>query len=344
LWQALRGCFQRNQHLYTYLIVGTNPSGIEEPLINGQENPLFGSIPAQYVPPFSVSQVREMVRKLGKYMGVLFDEKIYTMLTDDFGGHPYLIRKICSDVVLSCGLKRPINIDKSVYLNCKKDFANTSSDFLEMIIQVLKEWYPDEYDMLTFLANEDEESFNQFEQENQEYTKHLLGYGILSKGIAGYVFNIETLKEYLAKKHSFERINLEQDEMLAEISYRRNKIEKSLRTIVKNTLKFIHKKKAGTKVLAALPESRRGLDPDINFLLHKDDSPLFFLDLVHIITKEWGTFESVFEMDKAKAVFILSEINDIGRPDAHAKGITKDCFTQTRLHFKTIEKIITDWE
>ncbi len=132
--------------------------------------------------------------------------------------------------------------------------------------------------------------------------------------------------------------------MLAEISYRRNKIEKSLRTIVKNTLKFIHKKKAGTKVLAALPESRRGLDPDINFLLHKDDSPLFFLDLVHIITKEWGTFESVFEMDKAKAVFILSEINDIGRPDAHAKGITKDCFTQTRLHFKTIEKIITDWE
>lgn len=343
-WQTLRGCFQRNQNLYTYLLVGTNPSCVENHAINGQDNPLFGSIPHQFVPPFTVEQVREMVRRLGKYMGVKFDEMLYSMLTDDFGGHPYLIRKICSDIISNCNSERPIKIDKSIYETTKKNFAFNSSDFLEMIIQVLKEWYPDEYDMLTFLANEDMDTFNQFAKDNPDYTKHLVGYGIISKGLYGYVFNIESLKEYLSKKHSFERINMSQAEMMAEISYRRNRIEKSLRGIIKTILKIGYKSKASAQVLSALPEDRRKLDQDINYLLHKDNSPLYFLDLVNIIQREWSLFESIFEIEKQKSIYILSEINRLGRPDAHARAIDKDVFTQIRLHFKIIEKIIINYE
>lgn len=34
---------------------------------------------------------------------------------------------------------------------------------------------------------------------------------------------------------------------------------------------------------------------------------------------------------------VLNEINFIGRPDPHAKGISEDEFTQVRLYLKKIE-------
>lgn len=96
-WQTLRSFYQRNPDVFTYLMVGTNPSCVEASELNGHENPLFKSVPSRYVPPFEVQQVREMVRKLGRYMGMKFDERIYGLLTEDFGGHPFLIRQFCSE-------------------------------------------------------------------------------------------------------------------------------------------------------------------------------------------------------------------------------------------------------
>lgn len=53
-WQTLRAFYQRNQNKFTYMLVGTNPNCVESPLIMGHENPLFGSIPSQYVPCFTI--------------------------------------------------------------------------------------------------------------------------------------------------------------------------------------------------------------------------------------------------------------------------------------------------
>ena len=89
-WQTLRGFYQRHQEVFTYMLVGTNPSCVEQSMIAGHENPLFGSIPSEYVPSFTVQQTREMVRKLGRYMGLHFDEMLYAKLVEDFGGHPFL--------------------------------------------------------------------------------------------------------------------------------------------------------------------------------------------------------------------------------------------------------------
>ena len=89
-WQALRAYFQKNQQKLTYMLVGTNPSCVESPRIAGQENPLFSSVPSQYVPSFSVEQTQEMVQKLGMYtLGLQFDDIIYGKLCEDFGGHPF---------------------------------------------------------------------------------------------------------------------------------------------------------------------------------------------------------------------------------------------------------------
>lgn len=132
-------------------------------------------------------------------MGLKFDALISAKLTEDFGGHPFLIRQACSQINKISGQNRPLIIDKSVYNQAKNDFREQSKEYLEMMIQVLCEWYPDEYEMLCFLAQGDMESFNSFASAHSSYTRHLIGYGLIQKGTSGYSFNFEEVSELLRK-------------------------------------------------------------------------------------------------------------------------------------------------
>jgi hypothetical protein len=341
----MRGFYQRNPAIYTYLLVGTNPSGVELPIIANQENPLFASIPSQYVPCFTVDQVRQMVRKLGRFMGLKFEELIYAKLTDDYGGHPFLIRQICSKIHKHCKEERPVTVNKKIYEDVRKLSKIDTDQYLEMILQVLMDWYPDEYDMITFLAQGDHASFNEFANDHSGYTKHLVGYGLLQQSTNGFTFNIESIKDFLQGKTKYQRINLSNEEKIEEISNRRNKIEKKMRTILKNALKQTFGKKAVEKVLSSMPTSRRDAigSADIDIILHKDNSPLYFLDLKNLINREWDTFKNIFDMEKNKVLIMMDDINSYGRPEAHAKHINKDDFTQLRLYFKKLEDILEGW-
>src|SRR5690606_11147241 len=83
-WQTLRSAFQKHDKLFSYLIIGTNPLCLEKASLHGKDNPIFNQIYFEYVPNFDVPQTREMVRKLGRIMGLKFDEPIYSKLTEDF--------------------------------------------------------------------------------------------------------------------------------------------------------------------------------------------------------------------------------------------------------------------
>lgn len=344
-WQTLRGFYQRNPDVFTYMLVGTNPSSVELATLSGHENPIFASIPCQYVPSFGLDQVRLMVRKLGRYVGLQFDEIIYSKLTEDFGGHPFLIRQACSLIHTECKGDRPVIVDKALYEKAKKRFVGHSAHYLEMIVEVLRQWYPDEYEMLKFLAQDDLDSFHAFAHDNSAFVKHLVGYGLVQESRNGFAFNIESLREYLVSSHRHERINLSDSEKLEEISRRRNAIEKQLRTALRNALKLAYGKTAQKKVLSALPENRRSqlLADSLEDLLSRDSSPLYFLDLINIIKREWEAVKNIFDMEKEKVTILLDEINTVGRPDAHAKSINNDDFNQMRLHFNKLEKLLEDW-
>ena len=324
-WQTLRGFYQRHQEVFTYMLVGTNPSCVEKSMIAGHENPLFGSIPSEYVPSFTVEQTREMVRKLGRYMGLHFDEMLYSKLVEDFGGHPFLVRQFCSEIHKACVGDRPVRVDKALYGTVMTTFRRTAIDYLSMIVSVLRDWYPDEYDMLRFLAHGDQATFGAFALDHATYTKHLIGYGLMAQSVHGYTFNIEALREYLNNLHKYERLNLSDDEKVAEISARRNRIERLLRIALRNALRAAHgRKKAGECVRRALSETRRQSvgTSDIDVLLSRDTSPLYFLELIAVVKREWSSLQNVFELEKGKLELILQEVNESGRPDAHAKYLS----------------------
>ena len=83
-------------------------------------------------------------------MGITFDEGIYTRLVEDYGGHPFLIRRVCSKIA-QLNQDRPVTIDRIKYTNAKNEF-NLENMYFDMILEVLSQFYADEYEMLTFLA------------------------------------------------------------------------------------------------------------------------------------------------------------------------------------------------
>ena len=345
-WQTLRGFYQRHQEVFTYMLVGTNPSCVEQSTIAGHENPLFGSIPNEYVPSFTVGQTREMVRKLGRYMGLHFDEMLYAKLVEDFGGHPFLIRQFCSEIHKACIGDRPARVDKALYGTVMTTFRRTAIDYLSMIVSVLRDWYPDEYEMLRLLAHGDQDTFSTFALDHAAYTRHLIGYGLIAQSVHGYTFNIEFLREYINDLHKYERLNLSDDEKVAEISARRNRIERLLRIALGHALRVAHgRKKAGESVREALPEKRRESvgTSDIDVLLSRDRSPLYFRELIAVVKREWSTLQNVFELEKGKLELMLEEVNASGRPDAHAKYLSDDEFAQLRLYLKKLETILDAW-
>jgi len=183
-WQTLRSIFQKHNQLFSYLIAGTNPRCVEIDRINGVDNPIFCQIPYEYIPPFNLSQTTQMVRKLSRIMGLKFDETIYGNLTEDFGGHPFLIRNVCSVInKLVSENQRPVRIDKSIYQSAVRSFNEKYSDYIEMILSVLKEYYNDEFEMLKYLALGDIKTFDDLANLSKDYTNHLLGYGILDKNL-----------------------------------------------------------------------------------------------------------------------------------------------------------------
>ncbi len=344
-WQSMRAFHQRHSEVMTYMLVGTNPSAVERAKLCGGDNPLFGSIPVQYVPSFTYEQVREMVRKLGRYMGIKFDEMVFAKIAEEWGGHPFLIRQFCSKINSACTGDRPINVDRAMYESVKRSFAESADDYLESIVQVLHDWYRDEYDMLMFLAMNDHETFKKFATDHNLYTRHLLGYGLIQQSEHGFTFIISSLREHLAKKHKFKKLNMTTQEMVDECSARRNQLEKSLRLLTKRLMKLEYGDKAVEVLLGAIPgerrEKMRGMT--IEQLTNSDSCPLYFSDLTALLKREWKIFGKIFSFDCERMSVMMADINRYARPDAHAKNIKKEDFDLVRNYFERIEKAISDW-
>ena len=180
-WQTLRSVYQKHQNKMSYLLSGTNPQCVELPQINGIDNPIFNQIPATYIPAFSFLQTKNMIDTLGRLMGLFFDDIVISCLTDDFGGHPFLIRLVCSKIHLMSHNTRPTRIDKTIYERAKQQMLLDCGPYIEMILLTLTIHYGIEYDMLKMLALEDFENFYELSKMDPSLTKHLLAYQIIDK-------------------------------------------------------------------------------------------------------------------------------------------------------------------
>ena len=310
-WQTLRSFYQKHPSVYTYMLVGTNPKCIEQPQFFGQDNPIYLSCSIHYLPNFSANQVIEMVGTLGRLMGLNFGTDICALLHNDCGGHPFLIRQMCSFIHNTYKNERPFTVDKATYRTALADYKSNLQQYFDMMLNVLSSWYPDEYEMLIMLALEDIETFNEFAKDNPSMVDHLLSFGLIQKSYNHkYVLSLDSLEIYLKNKNKFKKITLSDEEKLEEISLRRNRLEKKLRNLILNGLRFAYGKKAQEELLKAIPADRRAKlrSSSINDLL-SNNTQLFFIDLRNILNKNWDKFSNVLhDFEKVKFLMILDDL------------------------------------
>jgi sugar-specific transcriptional regulator TrmB len=208
-----------------------------------------------------------------------------------------------------------------------------------MILTVLKQHYPNEYEMLKFLALGDRKSFDFFSTSDPAYTEHLAGYGIIELQGDEYVFRVDAVKEFLAREARFQRLNLSNEDKWAEISERRNKLEPQLRLLCRNMLQvFFGSSDAKSKVLDILGKARSTSLASLEYsdLFSPEKGLIYFEDLRKVISKYWDCFKNIIGPDQNKVLRHLEFINEF-RADAHAKQIAEDDFQMARLSFTFFE-------
>lgn len=352
-WQVIRSLFQKNPDLFTYIIAGTNPMCFERITINGVDNPIYRQVGTDnFIEQFDVSLTKDMVNKLGGYMGIQFDDYVCASLTQDFGGHPFLIRHVCSTINKYVNrnpeLEKPLLINKTIYDVIQPTFVENLGDrYCDLMLTVLRDYYQDEYTLLEKLSIGDIEYFNENITKYPEIASHLIGYGIIEKTGNLYGFKIDILKKYLAKKNKFKKINQSNEEKQQEINLRRNLIEPKLRRIVQNQLKFgFGETKAMEILLKKYSEKKKKRYENLDYkdLFNPNKHEIFYNDLINIMSKYWeGYFREIFNTDVEKFKARMNIINELRTGDCHAGKISNPDMTSFRGAMEWLEEKVFDY-
>lgn len=179
-WQTMWSCQTLYKNL-VFIIAGVNPSVVEIDTINGVQNPLFGIVPAEYLRGFDYDETKNLLKTLGKRMGLNFTPDGIDYIYNQYGGHPLLTRLAGSWINKYVQLDKK---DKPWEINTEllqKTQENRDSDlvfYCKHIISELKDFYIAEYEMLELLASGQTHDFVEFSI-FPEYIKHLSNYGLL---------------------------------------------------------------------------------------------------------------------------------------------------------------------
>ena len=352
-WGSLKSTFNSLNGVFSYMIVGTNPACIEAPKIQQYDNPIFESVTVDYLERFDVDQTRDMVEKLGNFLGVTFDDVIYGKLVEDYGGHPFLIRQVCSLIYQTNKAKRSVRVDRPMYQRAKDDFAQDKGiKYMNMILAVLTEFYKDEHTMLTYLALGDIDFFNDLAKDSPEDVAHLVGYGIISRNQdgTGYDFRMDAIQQHLESRNRYKKLSLTLDEKRQEISQRRNDLELKLRDIIRVRILGHYNKieDARTTVWKYLKNDSKNKKKDLDDFTYKElfnpsKVNIYFIDLKEIVVKEWDIFEEIFK-DETKFQDHMKAVNQYRRVDAHAGDVSEGGFTEFRTNIEWLETCVSEWE
>ncbi len=329
-WQTIRSVHQQNPNLYSFILAGTNSHILEcAHLADGRDNPLFNYVQPNYLGFFADDDVSGMLFHIGGYMGISFESAVTTYLTDDFGGHPFLIRQAASklwEMQASVNLPAKINTSRRFYQEKKDSLFEHTRNYIAMILEVLTERYPREYDLLRVLAAGDYEKFSLHSKGNPKDVEHLIGYGLIQEQNGRHYFRIAAV-ELAVKANSRDLICPESiEERWALISKERNQFEFRFRDYVRSSLKASLGKVAAKNLVISVmrkksqEENAQNLEYDQIF--HKE---FYFSNLKDITLKNWSSFKFIFNEDKEKFSQCMDTANRL-RADAHAKSITTEQF------------------
>ena len=342
-WQAIRAVYQMNPELFCFVIAGVNPKCIEISTINGTDNPIFNMLSSLYISLFDISDVKEMITSIGGHIGLKFQEEIFANMIDDYGGHPFLTRKVCSMInaeVLNENQQRPYTITKNRYKSQATRFQSELESVIQQILAVLEEYYPDEYELLKELALNGSDAFKRKLKRGDHSATHLIGYHLIVNEDNQFYFQIKAVESYIQDVYQYDRVLKTQEEKWSTVSIRRNRIEAKLRNLLKTQLQLGFGRKAKDRLLELVVSISKDEGQQKRMrakgTLEEAMEELYLLQLGQLIQKEWQKYEPIFS-DKRKFEMYLGVINEF-RIDAHAKDLDEENLAILNYAFKFFEE------
>ncbi|MFI8218327.1 hypothetical protein [Streptomyces sp. NPDC085932] len=184
----LRGIIQRREAEdkdgIGIVCAGVDPAIFERPLVDGRDNLLYKFVRLSFLSPMKKDEMQEMVRSLGKRMGLRYrDPATIDFLFREFGGHPLLTRKACS----AAARRRPDDVipwhvpvaDLEGALHLRG--PNTPRSEVADVLKSFTDWFGDEAAMLPLLWSEDpaeQRDARDWAESEPEMAAHLVSYGI----------------------------------------------------------------------------------------------------------------------------------------------------------------------
>lgn len=349
-WRNLRAVYQeiaREQKAFSVLVAGVSAHWFTVESIDEIENAALTFVPEEYLSPLPLGATTAMLRRLGKVAGLSFDEESLALMASAAGNMPYWARKCASYVNRQIPvLERPCEVASGRIQGMVSAFVKEEgSAIAEVALRHLFRVYP-------ALLNATRLCHDERGNEVSEREKRILRrYGVIeqnSDNLSGQMMQlafaaINDAEENLTESKELKKLNIELGlnewaEELAAISKRRNILEKKLREIVLNFLRFdsVNSGKIAElqrRIISVFPENQRGQFAHLS--AEECISKTNWTDLIKLITKEWQLFERILG-DRELFVRNCDIIND--RYDAHAKSADTADFAMYRRSLSFIEE------
>ena len=333
-WQTLRSFFQREaKYKLTFCFVGTNPHLFETSKINDIANPVYLFAPKTFLQPLTQADVKEMCERLGYFMGLDFDMQVIAHIHQRFGGHPFFTRLLCSRIHQKLPVSRPMAVSLVTSRAAESDGAAAVRNYVQEILDGLGAFYPEEYEMLEYLAKGERDKFRAVADEFPEFVEHAMGYGIITRRGDEHEFLFDAVRDaILHRERGSESIELRR----AEVNRRRNKLEEEIRVALFHATKSLTADEWADLCRRCIPKQidRIGL-VGVRELFSKTQSPLYFLDLMAFVTEIGGFFD---EKIASKVRSAFDTVNRL-RIDAHAKSISDAEYSEWNGSMTLLEDI-----
>jgi hypothetical protein len=335
-WRNLRAIAQeaaRSEKKFSLFVCGVSSKWFKEESIDGVENAALSFIPEEYLSPLAPLAISGMIRSISRTAGLSFDDTTAELIGQACGNMPYWTRKACSYIHRNIDVRdRPCTVQRETAQRLVGEFVEEEGAAIaEVALNHLFRVHPEVFAPARSVFDGGKHV------KSEQFISTLIRYGLLAE-VAGTVvlgsgMIREGMKLCIQKRSAIEAVLVPVDEPsslilkfdewadeLALINASRNKLEKRLRALALNFIKFstLQNKNKGTTASRVIRCVEKIRTEKIQHLPADDlIEKLLWSELVRLVEKEWDLFIPNFadlRLFKEHATIL----ND--RMDAHAKN------------------------
>lgn len=348
-WQAIRTIIQMHSEYLSFVIAGVNPMCVEIQSINNFDNPIFGMFSPIYTSLFEYEDIKKMVSSIGGRLGISFEDAVYAKMMEDYGGHPFLVRQVCSKINNELNIKRierPTTISMYSYNMKRDEYRQGMTSVIEQILGVIENFYPSEFELLKRLALDGRNALKKELALGEKGIQHLMGYCIIEKVDGEYFIRIKSIEEYIKSKFIYDSTLNEQKDKRARINLRRDDIEEKLRSIILFSLQAKYGRKAKEQLVLIVEKITTDSTQKTKILnapsLKSAIEELYLSQIKIIMEKDWKSYAMIFP-DKSKFEAYMDILNRSRNVGAHSKSVSQDDEVLYGIVFDYFEKLLDEY-